>query len=97
MSATHRMVRTASAGPGVEEWLCPSCGRRVLLRWPPYCEKLVLYAGALDVAHVGGSGGTAEPATPTTGGSEGPGAVTVSRAERDWLREMGVDWDAPAA
>ena len=51
---THEMVVVNSGETGSEEWNCPSCGRRLLLRWPPRFERVVLLPGDDQVMHVGG-------------------------------------------
>ncbi len=43
-----------------EEWFCPTCGRRFLMRWQSECERLdilVLEAGDEHASHVGSTGG----------------------------------------
>jgi hypothetical protein len=39
---------------GAEEWYCPTCGRRFLLRWPPAYEKIIVEAGDMHASHTGG-------------------------------------------
>ena len=51
------MILTGTGESGVEEWVCPTCGRRMLLRWPPYYEKFILEQGDDAAIHVGGKGG----------------------------------------
>src|SRR5258708_38608511 len=51
------MTRTGTPEPGVEEWTCTTCARRLLLRRPPAFEKIVLKRGDERAAHVGGTGG----------------------------------------
>jgi hypothetical protein len=41
---------------GAEEWYCPACGRRFLLRWPPAYEKVVIEPGDEFAAHSGSKG-----------------------------------------
>lgn len=36
---------------GVEEWYCPTCGRRFLVQWPPAYKMIVLAAGEKDIRH----------------------------------------------
>ena len=43
--ARHEMILTGSTESGAEEWTCPSCSRRMLLRWPPDFDKFVLEHG----------------------------------------------------
>jgi hypothetical protein len=51
------MILTGRGESGAEEWVCPTCGRRMLLRWPPHYEKLILEYGDEAAIHVGGKGG----------------------------------------
>src|SRR5262245_40962592 len=52
----HQMVLETTHSSGAEEWYCPTCGRRFLLRWPPSYEKIVLDPGDEHAAHSGGKG-----------------------------------------
>jgi hypothetical protein len=87
------MILSSRAESGAEEWSCPDCGRRILLRWPPDYEKLVLEHGDEDAIHVGGKGGlrvgqaTVAPAP----------AADVRGKDRQWLRDHGIDWDGESA
>ncbi|WP_250009214.1 hypothetical protein [Actinoplanes sp. M2I2] len=74
----HEMIAVGSSEAGTEEWSCPRCGRRLLLRWPPHFSRTVLHPGDDRVLHVGGR-------------SETP-RVTLSEAERLWLDEHGIAW-----
>lgn len=81
------MVLSGRAAAGTEEWACPRCGRRLLLRWPPHYEKLVLEPGDLTAIHVGGKGGVRAgglTASPVPGGTD-----------QQWLTDNGMDWDDP--
>ncbi|NEA25047.1 hypothetical protein [Actinomadura bangladeshensis] len=46
------MGRVRTAESGLEEWACPSCGRRILLRWPPHYVKHVLDHGDEEACHI---------------------------------------------
>lgn len=89
MADKHEMVLSGRAETGAEEWSCPRCGRRMLLRWPPHLEKLVLEQGDTSAIHVGGKGGVRA------------GGITVAPAPAGadwrWLRDHGIDWDGPPA
>ncbi len=52
----HQMVLEDRQASGAEEWGCPDCGRRLVLRWFPSYAKLVLARGDERVLHVGGDG-----------------------------------------
>lgn len=87
MRTSHEMVLVESAPTGAEEWACPHCERRVLLRWPPRYERLVLARGDETVMHVGGKGGL------RVGAMDATPVARPDPADRDWLR--GIDWDEP--
>jgi hypothetical protein len=87
------MVLIGPAGSDADEWLCPSCGRRMVLRWPPRYEKLVLDRGDDSVAHVGGKGGVAMAGV----GVAVTTSVPVGDRDRDWLDEIGVVWGEDTA
>jgi hypothetical protein len=38
---------------GTEEWLCPSCGRHLLVSWNPVFNKIVLLEGDPTAKHTG--------------------------------------------
>jgi len=107
------MILTGTGESGAEEWVCPTCGRRMLLRWPPHYEKLVLDHGDEAAIHVGGKGGlqvgqvAVAPAPPGEAppGEAPPGeaplgeaaVAEVPEADRRWLRANGIDWDGASA
>ena len=47
----HEMVLEKTHISGVEEWYCPSCGRRFLVQWPPAYKMIILEAGEKDTRH----------------------------------------------
>jgi hypothetical protein len=85
MQAQHRMRRTERWATGAEEWWCPTCGRRLLLHWPPRYRKLVLDPGDERAAHTG--------ALEVVDG----GAPHPDPEWRRWLADNGIDWDGTAA
>ena len=89
MSSAHEMTRTAAPARGVEEWSCPSCGRRLLIRRPPDFEMIVLEHGDEQAAHVGGTTGLEPGMTPP----RGPGGGDLPPADRGWLAEHGIEWE----
>ncbi len=74
-------------------WICLSCDRRMLLRWPPDYEKLVLAPGDDTAIHVGGKGGlrVSDVAVAPLASRE------VPAEERLWLRNHGIDWEGTPA
>jgi hypothetical protein len=93
VSATHEMVLIGPAESGAEEWACPSCGRRMMLRWPPHYEKLVLEHGDENVIHVGAKGGMRMGEVEVTPAHP----VGVPEDELRWLNESGIDWGGTPA
>ncbi|WUI03219.1 hypothetical protein OHR68_15875 [Spirillospora sp. NBC_00431] len=81
MYRTHEMRMVRIEESGLEEWACPTCGRRMLLRWPPHYEKRVVEPGDERACHVGSSAdaSTAVPDDPrdiTTDHPPGPPPAT---------------------
>ena len=93
MPERHEMILGGREQSGAEEWYCPACGRRMLLRWPPDYEKTVLEHGDDSAVHVGGKGGlrvggAAIIPEPLAG---------MDRTDVRWLRDHGIDWDGEPA
>ena len=53
----HQMVVKKTFASGAEEWICPTCGRHIIMQWPPNYKRVVLDAGDEEKAHAGGAGG----------------------------------------
>ena len=53
----HEMHLEVTYSTGVEEWCCPTCGRKILMQWPPHYKKVVLEPGNEHAIHAGGKGG----------------------------------------
>jgi hypothetical protein len=87
------MIINGTTESGAEEWVCPSCGRRILLQWPPHYQKLVLDHGDEAVVHVGAKGGLQVGEMAITPAAAGE----MLDAERQWLRDNGIDWDDESA
>jgi hypothetical protein len=93
----HQMVLSGRSELGAEEWACPRCGRRLLLRWPPQPEKLVLEQGDVTAIHVGGKGGVqaggiTAAAVPASAERQRP---DDTGAERQWPDITGIDQQRP--
>jgi hypothetical protein len=88
LSTPHEMTRTRTLEPGVEEWSCTACSRRLLFRWPPAFQKVVLDRGDEAAAHVGGSGGV----RATAAGVAPAGRPELPASDRDWLAAQGIRW-----
>lgn len=87
------MVLTGLTESGAEEWQCPLCQRRMLLRWRPHFEALVLEHGDSNAMHTGSKGG----ARLRTDGAAPAPSPGPSASEKQWLRSNGIDWDGLAS
>lgn len=47
----HDMILERLHASGVEEWYCPTCGRRFLVQWPPAYKMIILEPGNKDIRH----------------------------------------------
>jgi hypothetical protein len=88
VSEQHEMIFSGRAESGAEEWSCPSCGRRELLRWPPNHERVVLEEGDVTAMHFGAKGGVWVSSITTRHALAGD----ITPDERQWLRSNGIDW-----
>jgi hypothetical protein len=90
----HEMLLQGTQPSGADEWLCPTCGRRLVMRPPPDEGRVVLDPGDEYAIHVGGKGGVriGQLAVSSTGSTE-----AEERAWREWLDSIGIQWDGPAA
>jgi hypothetical protein len=95
----HEMILEGTQPSGADEWFCPTCGRRIVMRPPPNYQKVVLDPGDEMAVHVGGKGGvrvgqfSASPSN-TTPADEANGDEL---AWRRWLHDNGIAWEGPAA
>jgi hypothetical protein len=88
----HRMELIISHPSGVDELYCPTCGRRILLQWPPDYQKTVLEVGDEYAIHSGSKGGLEISAQQIIPQPE----LAKQDADRldqweQWLSEMGFD------
>ncbi|GAA4397406.1 hypothetical protein GCM10023088_80600 [Actinomadura verrucosospora] len=103
MYRTHELRRVRTGETGLEEWACPTCGRRLLLRWPPRYHKTIVEPGDERACHIGRSDDiTDSVAGDAAGARDAAGAGVLSTADtsrsdwqrpnqRRWLRETGVE------
>jgi len=84
------MTRTRTLEHGVEEWSCTQCSRRLLFRWPPAFDKIVLDRGDEWAAHVG-AGHLNYPASAAQAGTADPAALPEE--DRSWLAGHGIGWE----
>ncbi|BCJ49382.1 hypothetical protein Asp14428_08570 [Actinoplanes sp. NBRC 14428] len=93
METSHEMILARRGAAGTEEWACRECGRRLMLRWEPEFERLVLEPGDERVAHAGAQG-------ISVGGRAGEvpaGGTPFAEHDRHWLRAHGIEADGSAA
>jgi DNA-directed RNA polymerase subunit RPC12/RpoP len=97
---THELCRVQTEESGLEEWACPTCGRRLLLRWPPHYHKTIIEPGDEAACHIGRTGDTTGPPADLAGetaSAAAPGAPDTPEAawhrpnRRRWLRETGIE------
>lgn len=54
---THQMILQSTDHAGIEKWYCSTCGRTILLSWPPHYSLTVIVAGDEMATHSGSKGG----------------------------------------
>lgn len=89
MPQQHELVHIGTARSGADIWQCPHCAHRMLTRWWPSFQAEVLSEGDPGVAHSGSLGA----AMAGRQALRGPGA-RLTAGERNWLDDIGIDWDA---
>ena len=62
----HEMVLEKTHVSGVEEWYCPTCGRRFLVQWPPAYKMIIIEPGEKDTRHNVSRTNTRIGSLPTT-------------------------------
>lgn len=82
----HEMLMSPTDRAGVERWHCPTCGRTILLSWPPHYTRTVIVAGDETAIHSGGKGELRMSVEVEPGLSEG-----IRREIEDIL--AGLKWD----
>ena len=85
----HEMILEGKQPSGAEEWCCPECGYRFVVRWSPQFERVVLADGDVGATHVGMKGGLRI--------SQVAVVPAPHAASRRWLNDIGIEWDGPAA
>ncbi|SNR81357.1 hypothetical protein [Actinomadura mexicana] len=104
MYRTHELRRVRTGETGLEEWACPTCGRRLLLQWPPRYHKTIVEPGDERACHIGRSDDITDYVTDTAPDTAGAGALGAAETpetdlqpnQRRWLRETGIEtWNTP--
>ncbi len=81
----HQMRLEKTLPDGVEEWYCPTCGRRLLLHWPPENKRAILEPGDTHAIRSGGkrSGDREQGQAVSTGATPS----SLSQWE-EWLEDI---------
>jgi len=90
---THTMVLVRSHETGAEEWLCPTCGRRFVMQWPPKFKRIILNAGDDTVRHAASKGGLsfAQVEVSNATGTGGAGLTDSSASAADAPDTLSVE------
>jgi hypothetical protein len=94
--SNHEMILAETRDTGAEEWWCPTCGRRMMLRWEPF-EKVVLGRGNEWAVHTGGRGGVSIGQVQVEQLESPPAEQQGERGWPQWLEDIAVDREGPAA
>ncbi len=88
-SEQHEMHLEATYPTGVEEWYCPTCGRRVIMQWPPNFKRVILEPGDQYAIHMGGKGGLRMGLLQVGDGEETEPAEKLSLSSWEaWLADV---------
>ena len=90
--STHEMVLESTHSSGEEEWYCPTCGRRFMLKWPPDYQKVILNVGDESVSHSGGKGGLSMGSLKI----DQPGERELPKKVIDTIEEILKTFDDPS-
>jgi hypothetical protein len=91
----HEMRLATTHSSDREEWFCPTCGRRILMHWPPNYQKIVLAPGDRYAYHTGGKGGL-RIGSPQINRPEEPALSDEMRAALEKALED-IDFDNPSS
>jgi hypothetical protein len=96
MDDQHQMILRASLSSGEEDWICPKCGRHVLITWSPSFKKIILDVGDEMAVHTGSKGGVIMQISKLISNEE-LDANTDPRLSvwSDWMKKIHLDdwWD----
>jgi hypothetical protein len=93
---SHQMRLEKSYSSGAEEWFCPTCGRRMIMTWPPKYQKIILEHGDDDALHSSSKGGL-QVNTPQVSSDHDPEISADLRAAiEEALEDLDFDdWATP--
>ena len=85
---SHRMDLEKTYPDGDEVWHCPTCGRRMIVKWEPF-QKTILECGDEYASHSGSKGGLQINSVQVSQSDE-----SNLRSTDVWLNGLeGVDFD----
>lgn len=89
----HVMQPVGARGAGAEEWVCPTCGRRLLVSTEPAFTTTVLATGDIRATHCGGLAGRSAGFAERSFAAPAPGfGAPAAEPER---ASGGADADMP--
>lgn len=88
---SHEMELRSVDETGAEEWYCPTCGRRFIMRWPPDYARTILEPGDEYVTHIGGKGGLQMGGASITKGASDPLSEEIADLWRTMLDKIDLD------
>lgn len=86
MAKPHEMLLEGIIENGVGEWVCPTCGRRLLVRRTPNFEKVVLAIGNSTANHISIIGDKRVINVAVTD------ILYETDTDSDWLAANGMTW-----
>ena len=91
---THQMEIERTYPSGVEEWWCPTCGRRFVAQWAPETRRLILDPGDAHIPHRGGDLSIHLGVEPASDDHTPP--LTDAEANSPWAEWLDdLDLDSP--
>ena len=84
----HMMVLEHTHPTGVEEWACPTCGRRFIAQWEPTLKRLILNPGDDGAIHAGGNLQIEMQFHPAPDASDLAAGTELDSLWNDWLNTL---------
>jgi len=86
----HHLILLSTHDSGFEEWHCPTCGRRLLMRWSPAYERVVLEAGDELAGHTAWKGPNTTESAPRATPKPAPDAPSLAPWQA-WMDKVNFD------
>lgn len=87
----HTMVMKQEFPDGAQEWVCPTCGRRFVMQWPPNYKRTILEEGDATAMHSGGIGGLEMGPTEVTPEVYPAESLDIAASNTGAARNTGAD------